>query len=320
MKQIKSRSLSNPAHVRSLVSERAWKRISASGVAWGLQGLKYSTSEFHDKRQEHIKTWSKELLEERNAILGKFRLNLGEALDYTTIPINGHFRHQRIGTDGHERDAWTIEYSKDMIEFVGHTKWHMNESDESWLKYFPAILAELDWMASKQFWKKTAEVTHPSEGYHTNQTNPREGFVLRRIRSVPSIVRRLVKMVGVQDSDIAEFHGDKATYWINPNRINEIGSARSRPVNVEASLVLGKGERNKPKNGAVGFAHMDVSCSPSLSWLTDWKDDEQANHHLSGEDRFVNIDLRLDITQPVGRTFARKLAKLVNEYRSKEEA
>lgn len=323
MKQIKSRSLTNPAHVRSVVGERAWKRISASGVAWGLQGFENNSHTMMEKWEQHLQTWSKELLEERNAILGKFRLKLGNTLDRQTIPVRGVMVRKHIGTEGHEREAYTIAYMKDYAKFVGHTKYHMNESDDNWLKYFPAILAELDWLASKAFWSHLAKLDKPTS--RQDSVLSKEGFVLRRIRSVPRIVRKLVKMVGVRDSELNEGHcrGDDTNRQLLPLHIDTWECPSGTPVEMRASVVLGKGEvRNDPDaQWSHGFAHMQVSCEPHLSNITAWTSSGEADtNRLSNPNRWVDIDLRLDITQPVGRTFARKFAKLVNEYRSKEEA
>ena len=84
MKQIKSRSMANPAHIRSLVGERAWKRISASGLASELAG-EINENSFSGLRKKHFTTWEKELRAERDEIIGRFKL---EDRELDAVPIN----------------------------------------------------------------------------------------------------------------------------------------------------------------------------------------------------------------------------------------
>jgi len=138
----------------------------------------------------------------------------------------------------------------------------------------------------------------------------------------------------VQDSELIEdqCRGEDTHRQLAPHMIERWDSPSSNPVQMQANVVLGAPRMARSPSGRIspsehgGFAHIAVSCDPALSNITAWDSNGEEitsrrwTSAFQGADRWVNLDLRLDITQPVGRTFARKFAKLVNEFRIKEEA
>lgn len=315
MKQIKSRSMANPAHIRSLVGERAWKRISASGVASELAG-EINENSFSELRKKHYITWGKELRAERDEIIGKFKL---EDSELDAVPIKLSLRDEYFGTENHERKAYTIRLDKDSAQaaFI-HPRWHMDkEGDEAHHKYLPFIWAEFEWLASKNYWKSLAEndcvLWHDLSKNSNEACEFKKGYVFRRAKALPRIVKKLANMVGLYSDEIKGYGLDQFDL-LAPEVVHKIAKTGGSPIAVNATFEVR--DRKYDKGNGEWLLEGEVSTDPSLSLVSPFKEKDEAISYRRTADKKLRLNLDFNIADSRSRLLARKIGKLVKEFRN----
>ncbi|NBT35887.1 MAG: hypothetical protein EBT03_10195 [Betaproteobacteria bacterium] len=304
---IKFRSLTNPTHIKSILGERAYRRVRASGVAFDLsdagatlRNAKYAGGMeglIATQKNEHCKVWAKEHEED----LAKY-----SKLIRSKAPTHAFTRFDscQIGGRG-ESEARRILAIKipSKWESIVHTKWYIDEDDTAHRFLLPSVMAELDHYLTLKWYEILADqdktfancednIVRPSCNNEYGKTGG-AGFIFRRARSLPRLRKKVLAWFG--GDPIASPELGKAEDLITPNVAEDLCS--NEQYNTRAEYNIG------------GYGEFEIVLAPK------W--DAGRNHHSkfcewqSGAS--VQIDATIDIRDHKGRALARKIASLLAE-------
>lgn len=305
---IKFRSLTNPAHIKSILGERAYRRVRASGVAFDLSdagaqlrsaGYTNSMRDLIEKQIiEHRKVWA----EEHEKDLAKYSKLIRDKAPTQSFVW---FDSEMIGGrgDSEARSVLAIMIPSRWKDIV-HTKWYINEDDTAHRFLLPSVMAELDHYLTLKWYEMLAKQKNTfkngdgiiydcTERGSSSKKTGKAGFIFRRARALPRLQRKV----------LAWFGGDPIT---NP----DLGSTADMLKHSKAEdLCDNEQGRTRAEYNIGGYGEFEIVLAPK------W--DAGRNHHSKFNEwqsgALVNIDATIDIRDHKGRALARKIASLLAE-------
>lgn len=305
---IKFRSLTNPAHIKSILGERAYRRVRASGVAFDLSdaGAQLRSAKYtnaiadlvHKQITEHRKVWEKEHEED----LAKYSKLIR---DKATTQNFASFDSEVIGGRGQSeaRHVLAIKIPTRWSEIV-HTKWYIDEDDTAHRFLLPSVMAELDHYLTLKWYETLAKQRKPfkngvnciiNEGSGGNASKKigKAGFIFRRARALP----RLKKKV------LAWFGG-------NPVANPELSNTGDMLSHANAEDLCDNEQSNvRAEYGIGSYGKFEICLSPK--W--DAKDKRESKYCEWRSGASIEIEASIDIRDHKGRALARKIASLLAE-------
>ena len=304
---IKFRSLTNPAHIKSILGERAYRRVRASGVAFDLsdagatlRNAKYAggiENMIHAQKEEHCKVWAKEHEED----LAKY-----SKLIRSKAPTHSFTRFDscEIGGrgDSEARKILAIKIPSRWSNIV-HTKWYIDEDDTAHRFLLPSVMAELDHYLTLKWYEMMAKqdktfancednIVRTNCNNHDAETGG-AGFVFRRARSLPRLKEKVLAWFG--GNSIVTPDLGKTEDLISP--LNAEDLCTNEQYNTRAEYNIG------------GYGEFEIVLSPK--WDAGRNHHSKFNEWQSGAS--IKIDATIDIRDHKGRALARKIASLLAE-------
>lgn len=299
---IKFRSLTNPAHIKSILGERAYRRVRASGVAFDLSdaGAQLRTAKhvhtMHELVKQHVKEHNAVWAKEHEEDLAKYsKLLRAKAPSH----VFTKFDLERLGGRG-ERDRRTILAITILSKWndIVHTKWYVDEGDTAHRYLLPVVMAEFNhyltckWyeMLAKQSGTFLTDDSYVLKDYNAHRQTKKTGgagFIFRRARALPRLRQKVLAWFGTPLTP-AEF--DTTESLIHPERAEVLCDNEQRCTRTDykvgdygsLELVLQPRWESKSKNGWDYGATLD-------------------------------IEAHIDIRDERGRALARKIASLISE-------
>jgi len=311
---IKFRSLTNPAHIKSILGERAYRRVRASGVAFDLsdagamlRSAKYtnSMSTLIDAQiAEHRKVWAKEY-EQDLSKYSKLIRDKAPTQNFTS------FDSETIGGRGESeaRSVLAIKIPTRWNDIV-HTKWYIDEDDTAHRFLLPSVMVELDHYLTLKWYEMLAKQRKPfrtngdgimydcEDRGSSSKKNGKAGFIFRRARALP----RLQKKV------LAWFGGNPVT---NP----DLGNTGDMLAHGNADDLCENEQRHTRAEYGIGrYGEFEINLAPR--W--DAKNKRESKYCEWQAGASIDIKASIDIRDHKGRALARKIASLLAE--AKKEA
>jgi len=305
---IKFRSLTNPAHIKSILGERAYRRVRASGVAFDLsdagaqlRSAKYTNSMaglIDAQIVEHMKVWAKEH-EEDLAKYSKLIKDKAPTQSFTS------FDSETIGGRGESeaRSVLAIKIPSRWNDIV-HTKWYIDEDDTAHRFLLPSVMAELDHYLTIKWYEMLAKQRKPfrtngdgimyegGDGRASKKTG-KAGFIFRRARALPRLQKKVLAWFGgnpIANPDLGNT-GDMLSHRNADDLCDN-----------EQSII-------RAEYGIGGYGEFEIKLAPK--W--DARDKRESKYCEWQSGASVDIKASIDIRDHKGRALARKIASLLAE-------
>jgi hypothetical protein len=304
---IKFRSLTNPAHIKSILGERAYRRVRASGVAFDLSdaGARLRSEKYHNaigdlievQKEEHCKVWAKEHEDD----LAKYSKLIRAKAPTQTF---ARFSADTIGGrgDSEARDVLSIKIPSRWNDIL-HTKWYIDEDDTAHRFLLPSVMAELDHYITLKWYAILANQSAPFANCDENLVRARcsthdgdtggAGFIFRRARALPRLREKVLAWFGGGSSVSLDL--GKAENMITHNNAEDLCSNEQHATRAEYQIG--------------GYGEFDVVLIPK--WDAGHNLSSKYNEYQSGA--YIKIDASIDIRNHKGRALARKIANIIAE-------
>jgi hypothetical protein len=310
---IKFRSLKNPAHIKSILGERAYRRVRASGVAFDLSdaGARLRSAKYNNailemieaQTEEHRKVWAKEHEQD----LAKY-----SKLIRAKAPTQSFasYDSERIGGrgDSEARRVLAIKIPSRWKDIV-HTKWYIDEDDTAHRFLLPSVIAELDHYLTIKWYEILAKqskpfvnnsdglIIQPSDKSNASKKTGGAGFIFRRARALPRLTEKVLAWFG---KDWAK----------NPANNPDIRETKEMISYGKAEDLCDNQQQTSMVEHEVGdYAEYEVRLSPK--WGA--KDERNSRYCEWKSGASINIRANIDIRDHKGRALARKIASLLVE-------